>query len=324
MYSNLKTTLHGVRAGVGHPEISGVIHFAGRHLAVKRITAAVLAIALAATLPVASAETEDSNSAMVGKYVDATHVQQEALKGVQMEMEVEASLPRLAKHGKLKALRNISRLGQITYKALGFSGDNTVKQEVIARYLAAESEARDNGSIAITPANYKFKLSGKKMQGERMVYMFALTPRKKVVGLFKGDLWVDAATGMPVREAGEFVKSPSVFLKKIAFVRDYELHDGVAVPKHIASTVDTRLVGRAELQIAFSNFSKQVDGDAVVVDDSGTPALIAAPEVSVAPTSPEPAPARNPVADDEAAALNGVAAPIGPVESSAAPAVSSH
>ena len=74
------------------------------------------------------------------------------------------------------------------------------------------------------------------------------------MGLFKGELWLDAETGMPVRESGEFVKNPSVFLKKIAFVRDYEIQGGVAIPKHIESTVDTRLVGRAELSIEFTNF----------------------------------------------------------------------
>ena len=76
-----------------------------------------------------------------------------------------------------------------------------------------------------------------------------------MIGLFKGELWLDGATGMPVREAGEFVKSPSVFLKKVEFVRDYEIHDGVAFPSHIESTVDTRLVGKAELSILFTNVS---------------------------------------------------------------------
>jgi hypothetical protein len=210
---------------------------------------------------VAQAEpgSEDLDSALVAKYLDATHVQQEALKGVEMEMDVEAKLPRLSKSGKLKALRNISRLGKITYKALGFSGDSTVKQEVIARYLSAESEARDEGSIAITPANYKFRYSGRVMKDGKTVHMFALTPRKKLVGLFKGELWIDGATGMPVRESGQFVKSPSVFLKKIAFVREYEMQDGISIPKHIASTVDTRLVGRAELEIAYSHFTRQIE-----------------------------------------------------------------
>jgi len=203
--------------------------------------------------------TPDLKLAIVDKYVDATHVQQAALRGAQMEVDIDAKLIRLEKRGTLKALRKISRLGQITYKALGFSGDNTVKQEVISRYLAAESEGRDNGSIAITPANYKFRYAGRIVQNGRTLQVLAVTPRKKVVGLFKGELWVDSDTGMPVRESGQFVKNPSVFLKKIAFVRDYELHDGVAFPSHIESTVDTRIVGRAELQIQFLNYAKDED-----------------------------------------------------------------
>jgi hypothetical protein len=206
---------------------------------------------------------EERNLPIVSKYVDATHAQQEAMRGVQMEVDIEAKIPSLEKHGRLRALRKISRLGVITYKALGFSGDNTVKQEVITRYLAAESEGRENGTIAISPANYKFKFKGEMTRNGRSVDILQITPRKKAIGLFKGELWVDAETGMPVREAGQFVKSPSVFLKKIAFVRDYELQDGMSIPAHIESKVDTRVVGLAELQISFSNFTWQAGDDDV-------------------------------------------------------------
>ena len=202
---------------------------------------------------------------IVLKYVDATHTQQEAMKGVEMEVDIDAKIVSLEKHGRLTALRKISRLGVITYKALGFSGDNTVKQEVITRYLAAENEGRENGSIAISPANYKFKLKSEREHKGRRTMVLQITPRKKAIGLFRGELWVDAETGMPVRESGQFVKSPSVFLKKIAFVRDYDIQDGVSIPAHIESQVDTRIVGRAELEISFSNFTRQVgDDDAAV------------------------------------------------------------
>ena len=251
----------------------------------------------------ASAEpsSDDLDSALVTKYVNATHVQQEALRGVEMEMDVEARLPRLSKQGTLTALRNISRLGKITYKALGFSGDNTVKREVIARYLAAETQARDEGSIAITPANYKFHYVRHFSQDDRMVHIFQLTPRKKLVGLFKGELWIDGATGMPVREAGQFVKSPSVFLKKIAFVRDYEMQNGIAIPKHIASTVDTRLVGRAELQIAFSHFTRRESNP-----DSDGPAATSPAATSPDATDPD---LTNPAASTPAVNTDGGAAP---------------
>jgi hypothetical protein len=198
---------------------------------------------------------DDASLEIVGKYLDATKTQQAALRGVEMEVDIDAKIPKLEKQGKLRALRKISKVGQITYKALGFSGDNTVKQEVIARYLQAESEARENGTIAISPANYKFRLKATFERDGQKTYVFQLTPKKKAIGLFKGELWLDGETGMPTRESGEFVKNPSVFLKKVEFVRDYEIRDGVAIPSHIASTVDTRIVGKAELSILFTNFS---------------------------------------------------------------------
>jgi len=242
-----------------------------------------------AGLAAAANETDaDARLAIVGRYVDATHVQQESLRGLQMEVDIDAQLPRLEKHGKLRALRKISRLGLITYKALGFSGDNTVKQEVITRYLAAESAARENGTIAITPANYKFRYAGRLILRGVTMHILEVTPKKKAVGLFKGQIWVDADSGMPLRESGQFVKTPSVFLKKIAFVRDYEMRDGVAFPKHIQSTVDTRIVGRAELDISFSNFSREdsADDDAAdVVSESGGRAPAAHHQASV----PQPA-----------------------------------
>jgi hypothetical protein len=237
----------------------------------------------------ASSEFEaDTRLAIVDKYVDAAQVQQNSLRGLQMEVNIDAKLPKLEKRGKLTALRKISRLGLITYKALGFSGDNTVKQEVITRYLSAESAARENGTIAITPANYKFRYAGRIIQNNVTMLILQVTPKKKAVGLFKGEVWIDAATGMPLREAGQFVKTPSVFLKKIAFVRDYEIRDGVAYPLHIQSTVDTRIVGRAELEISFSNFSRDNGEDASVGADSDTAGVASAPETHTSDLSAAP------------------------------------
>jgi hypothetical protein len=206
-------------------------------------------------------EADDADQ-VVDHYLDATKIQQEALRGVQMDVDIDAQLPKLKEKGKLKVLRMVSKVGKITYHKLGeFVGDQTVKNEVIERYLAAEQDGRENGSMAITRANYRFRLKSRLTQtdqltqAEQKIYIFDLSPKKKKVGLFKGELWLDAKTGMPLRESGELVKNPSVFLKKVEFIRDYEIQDGISVPVHIESKVDTRLVGTAELSINFSNYT---------------------------------------------------------------------
>jgi hypothetical protein len=227
---------------------------------------AFLAIAL---LPLGSAfgvEGEGDGSdpqtdAIINKYLSATQEQQSALRGASMNVDIDAEVPKLQKKGKLQALRNISKLGKITYNALGFSGDKTIKNEVIARYLTAETQNDQNGDMSISPMNYKFKYRGLQNHDGKDVYVLAVSPRHKRVGLFKGEVWMDQKTYMPVRESGKFVKSPSIFLKKIEFVRTYEVKNGVAVPQHIESKVMTRLFGPVTLNIDFTNFSKDTTQD---------------------------------------------------------------
>ena len=215
-------------------------------------TATLLAASTLSALP----GKDDTTTELVHRYLTATEAQKGRLKGVQMDMDFDAKIPRLQKQGKLVALRVISQLGKISYIVRSFVGDNSVKKELIARYMEAESKAAESGnSMMITTDNYKFKYKGTMPFAGHNVQVLQLTPRKKMVGLFKGEIWIDSDTSLPVREIGEFVKSPSVFLKTVKFVRDYEIRDGLAIPSHVASTVDTRLVGKAELTINFSNFS---------------------------------------------------------------------
>lgn len=174
-----------------------------------------------------------------------------------MEVEIHGALPKLSKTGKLHALRRISRLGRITYQVLGFEGDGTVKRDLIARYLAAEIAVQQDrkAAMAVTPEHYRFHFKGRTELDGRDVYWFQVSPKRKAEGLFKGDLWIDSASYLKVRESGYLVKSPSLFVRHVAFTRKYEIRDGQAVPLRMESVVDTRLVGRAELTIDYSNYA---------------------------------------------------------------------
>lgn len=188
--------------------------------------------------------------AIVETYAARNHDLREA----SMEVGIEARLPRLHKEGRLRAVRHISRLGRISYDILSFDGDGAIKSQVIARYISAETQAQKL-SLAVTPANYKFKYKGLAAYDGRQVHLFEVRPRRKKAGLFRGDLWIDAHTYFPVRESGRMLKSPSFFLKSIDFVREYDIQDGVPVPKRLQSLIDTRLIGKAELTVDFSHVS---------------------------------------------------------------------
>lgn len=192
---------------------------------------------------------------IVNQYCAATRAQEKSLAGASMQVEIDGYLPKLKKHGTLHALRRISPLGLIKYDMLHFEGDRTVNKEVIQRYLNAEADSQKEhrNDTAVTPANYKFKYKGMNHSDGREVYVFQVTPRQKRENLFRGELWIDAETYLKVQEAGYLVKNPSILIKKVAFIRKYEIHDGVSVPRQVLSVVETRLVGKAELTIDFSN-----------------------------------------------------------------------
>ncbi len=209
-------------------------------------------------------------SEIVARYLQAVDAEKQQPQDLSMDVNIDARLPKLKKRGTLHALRFVSRLGRTVYRGLRFEGDDTIKREVIARYLAAErdAEARAQGTLSVTPQNYKFSYKGIQDYAGKQAYVFQVSPRQKRAGLFAGELWIDSASYLPLREWGEFVKNPSLFVKDVYFVRDYYLYQGRAVPRRIISAVDTRLVGKAELTIWFDHFSlgKPADVDAREVD----------------------------------------------------------
>ena len=164
-------------------------------------------------------------------------------------IQIEASLPRLKKTGRLRAIRRVFPIGQPDYKVLEIAGDATVKNQVIVRYISADEKATEfaPSSVALTPANYKIYYAGTVRLGNRLTYAFRVIPRKKREGLINGVLWLDGETGIVVREFGYLAKSPSVFVKRINLTRENELNNGTIAKRITHVSVETRLIGRAVL-----------------------------------------------------------------------------
>jgi hypothetical protein len=179
-------------------------------------------------------------------------------------IEVDASLPKRSEHGRLTAVRSLLPFGRPEFHVVAAEGDRTVRQQVIARYLSAEADAANlsAASVAITPANYRFRYASSISDDSKRTYVFEITPRKKRTGLIKGELWIDAATGVAVRLTGRLVRTPSIFVRRMNVTRDTLLRDGVAYAKRTRLEIDTRLVGRANLTITERPYAPEAGDDA--------------------------------------------------------------
>jgi hypothetical protein len=167
-------------------------------------------------------------------------------------LEIDAYLPKLAEEGHLRAIRAWDESRTPEYQVIHLDGNASVKQQVIARYLSAEQQAAATPafSLALTPANYRFRYVGP--GSGTLVYVFHITPRKKRSGLINGELWIDGATGVVIHEAGYLVKRPSIFIRHLKIVRDVRLQNGAPWIRTTQIEIDARFVGRAELTVTES------------------------------------------------------------------------
>jgi hypothetical protein len=216
----------------------------------------LLCPAILQALPAADAASVQE-TAIVQNYVAARLNQAERLKTASMDIDISGDIPKLKKQGRFHALRRISPHGLISYERRLFEGDGTVKNQLILRYLSADAEARKEQapSLAVTPQNYKFKYKGRRTLNGREAHLFQIAPIKKREGMFQGEVWIDADTYLPLRESGALVKRISLFVKRTAFVRNYEIRDGLSFTREEQWEFQAVGVGKAELTVAFSNFS---------------------------------------------------------------------
>jgi hypothetical protein len=237
-----------------------------------RILALLLASALVATpvpLPPFPPELSSELSAVVERYVSASQAQREAMFGAQMDIKIEGRLTELREKGEMNVVGSMSKQGELSHEMLNFEGDKRIKTDVIARFLELEEKTKTyGGALKVGPQDYEFRIKAILKQDLKTTYVFEVSPRKNGVDKFRGEVWIDGATGMPLREAGRFVKSPSLWLTNLRFVRDYELHNGISVVKRFQSSTDVRIlgVGRAELDVNFSNFSPSAAEQSVRVE----------------------------------------------------------
>jgi hypothetical protein len=189
-------------------------------------------------------------------------------------VQIDATMPQLKKQGTMSGLKVVSRLGRTAYHDLRFTGDNLVKTAVIARFLANDVKPHEPGA-AVTRENYSFVYDRTSDYNGLTAYVFQLKPARKSIGLLKGELWLEAATAQPLRLWGDFVKSPSFFVRNIRVVQDFQRIGDSSHPLRLLLIVDTRIAGHVEMAV----WLHPLDGESAEAVAGGGSAGLASPEL---------------------------------------------
>jgi hypothetical protein len=176
------------------------------------------------------------------------------MRGVTMDTTMDGALPKMKKQGTMTLTRTLDAEGHVSYKMLGFEGDDQVKKDVIGRYLNLERETQGQTyDVGLNEKNYKINFKARLVLDGKAQYIYRLDPRRKAQGLMKGELWLDGETSLPLRETGRFIKNPSIFFKKTDVNQIYDVSTGRALLTSREWTIETRIVGKVEIRIKYSN-----------------------------------------------------------------------
>ena len=137
------------------------------------------------------------------------------------------------------------------------TGSTMLINKVLKKLLEAEEEATDEVvrmQSALSPENYNFELERTEEVDGRNQYCMKVEPLRKDKLLYRGRIWVDAEDFAVTRIEAEPARNPSFWIKKTKITHHYAKVDRFWLPASNQSESNTRLGGRAQLDISYTDY----------------------------------------------------------------------
>lgn len=142
-----------------------------------------------------------------------------------------------------------------TFHIVSQSGSTLLIDKVLKRLLESEKEAsQEKSSTALTPANYKFSLTGIESVAGRPAYVLEVEPLVDRKYLYRGKIWVDAADFAVAKIEATPAKNPSFWISSTAINHQYVRTDGFWLPEQNRSESKVRVGGTAVLTIDYGTY----------------------------------------------------------------------
>lgn len=194
---------------------------------------------------------------IVGRMLAMNEVRAAALQQYTSERHYIADNPHFSKRAEAAVQERYVSPGQRDLKITSTSGSPLVQHKVIDKLIEAEIEAargENRDQMYMTPRNYEFRLMGTEEIDDRLCYVLDVIPRAPKRYLMRGEIWVDASEFAIVRMEGSPAKNPSLWTKKVHFVRRYGKYGQFWLPSSVESESELWIAGKSTLKIEYSDY----------------------------------------------------------------------
>jgi hypothetical protein len=175
---------------------------------------------------------------------------------------LEAENERSGRQGWMEVRTTFTREGTLAVEFLNEGGSEQIRNKVLRAALESEQELvakRQSPSDSDQPT---YECTEPELDASGLMRV-PLRPKRKDVSLIFGSLFLQPATGEPVRVMGRLAKSPSFWVSQVDVDWQYErVHPNVVLPVSLHSTAKVKFFGPSTFSMTYDYIS--VDGEPVM------------------------------------------------------------
>ncbi len=148
--------------------------------------------------------------------------------------------------------------GTDTFAIASGAGSPFIRHHVFQRIIKDEEKrvkADSDPDSLISPKNYTFEIIGEDRIGSSECTVVHAIPKRKETDLFEGKIWIDERDFAIVKIVGHLSKSPSLWIKRVDFVRQYQKIDEYWLLLREEASVDVRIYGAEILTINYHDYT---------------------------------------------------------------------
>jgi hypothetical protein len=198
------------------------------------------------------------------------------------EITGDTIFAKLVEFNRLRELRLKHYSVQSTYRVHNYKGEIRAETQALLRYRAPDTKefeimsekgsglirsrvfkplmdvevetAADRVDSSITPNNYRFALLGEEEVAGFHCFVVQATPKRVDKYLFTGKIWIHSVEFAIVQIEGQPAKNPSLWIKRVDFVRRYQKIGEFWLPLKNESVTRLRLLGKNTLTTDYNNY----------------------------------------------------------------------
>lgn len=143
------------------------------------------------------------------------------------------------------------------FEVVSEDGSNVIRKRVLSRLLDTERDVsldREKSRHSIDSTNYSFVLAADASVSGRSCYVVKAAPKRKDELLFTGLIYVDKQDLAIARIEGEVSKSPSFWITRILFVREFQKIGEFWLPAGVTSVAHVRIFGPTDTKVSVIDY----------------------------------------------------------------------